>query len=227
LRGEIRHPKRLLVEGLNDLHSVVSIMGEFVNWPKPKDQTPVGIEDMGSWDQVLDVEAISVRLKNPEVQILGLIFDANDSLAARYRSFREICQGFDIPEQIPPDGLVVSSSEKRLGLWIMPDNRSEGYLETFLRGLVPPQSRALWQHAVASTDTAASDLLKAPFKKQDTDKAYFYSWLAWQDAPGRPPGETIRKGHLDARAASAVAFVEWFLRLYQLEPKPVPGTMHH
>jgi hypothetical protein len=216
-----------MVEGANDLHSVVSIMGEFVNWPKTKDQAPVGIEDMGSWDQVLASASISVRLKNPEIQILGLILDANDSLAERYRSFRGICQGFDTPEQIPSGGLVVSNSEKRLGLWIMPDNRSEGYLETFLRRLVPAQSRALWEHAVASTDAAANDPLRAPFKKQDTGKAYFYTWLAWQDSPGRPPGETIKKGHLDARAANAEAFVEWFLRLYQLEAKPpVTGTSH-
>jgi len=222
LKGDIRHPKRLMVEGANDLHSVVGIMREFVEWPPERPQAPVGIEPMGSIDQVLASEAISARLKDPEIQILGLIVDANDDLAERYRSFRAVCLPFfpDIPEQIPSEGLVVANAEgKRLGLWIMPDNRAGGYLETFLRALIPPESQPLWQHAVAAADIAAKDPLNAPFKTQDTGKAYFYTWLAWQDTPGRPPGETIRKGHLDARAAGAMVFVEWFLRLYQLERK--------
>jgi hypothetical protein len=161
-------------------------------------------------------------LKNPKVQILGLIVDANLSLAGHYRSFREVCLDFfpDLPDLIPAEGLVVANADgKRLGLWIMPDNGAAGYLETFLRGLIPPQSQALWDHAVVSTDIAARDPLLAPFLAKDTDKAYLHTWLAWQDTPGRPPGETIKKGHLDARAASARTFVEWFLRLYQLQPK--------
>lgn len=216
---KIRHAKRLMVEGRNDLHSIVGIMREFVNWPDV-DEAPVGIEDMGSVEQVLERDAISSRFKSPNVQILGLVIDANTNLAGRYAQFRKTAMEFfpDAPLEPPIDGLVLTDADgKRLGLWIMPDNISPGYLENFLTRLVPQTSQAIWNHSVQSANAARD--LGAPFKVNHDAKAYLYTWLAWQDAPGRPPGESIKKGYLDARSPSAARFVAWFMALYQLAPK--------
>jgi Protein of unknown function (DUF3226) len=54
-----------------------------------------------------------------------------------------------------------NEEQKRLGIWIMPDNRSEGSLETFLRHLVPDQSEPAWKHAIESVEAAAERMSNA------------------------------------------------------------------
>jgi hypothetical protein len=215
---KLRDDKVLLVEGKNDLYSVWGIMQAFVPWPE--DEPPVNIKDRGSVDAVLDPDRLLALINSSKTHALGVMIDANTRFIERYRSFRQTCLPYfpDIPEQMPHGGLVVSNVHQRLGLWIMPDNNSAGYLEGFLAGLIPANSQELWAHAIESANNAKARL-GAPYREIHAVKAHFYTWLAWQDTPGRPPGETIKKGHLDARAASVRTFVEWFLRLYQLEQK--------
>jgi hypothetical protein len=217
---KLRDDKVLLVEGRNDLYTVWGIMQAFIPWPD--DEPPVSIRDRGSVEAVLDPDRLRALINSSKTRALGVMVDANTRLVERYRSFRQTCLSHfpDIPERIPREGLVVSNAGQRLGLWMMPDNGSDGYLEGFLAGLVPVSSQSLWAHAVESANKAKVEL-GAPYLDAHSAKARFYTWLAWQDTPGRPPGETIKKGHLDARAPSARAFVEWFLRLYQLEPRAV------
>jgi hypothetical protein len=210
-----REDKVLLVEGKNDLHSVCGIMQAFIPWPD--DDPPVYIDDKGSVDAVLDSDRLLTLLNSSKTRALGLMFDADTRLSQRYRSLRDACFSHfpDIPEEVPPDGLVVSNRRQRLGLWIMPDNSSVGYLESFLAGLIPGSGQALWFHAIESAERAKAEF-GAPYRDGHTVKAHFYTWLAWQDTPGRPPGETIKKGCLDPKAHQAAAFVAWFRRLYEV-----------
>jgi hypothetical protein len=58
----------------------------------------------------------------------------------------------------------------------MPDNTSEGTLETFLRFLVPESSAPLWAHATESVATART--LGASCRETHVGKANLYTWLA-------------------------------------------------
>ncbi|EQD64650.1 hypothetical protein B1A_08755 [mine drainage metagenome] len=43
----------------------------------------------------------------------------------------------ELPDSLPKAGLILDNQqEKRLGVWIMPDNNSRGMMETFLSTLV-------------------------------------------------------------------------------------------
>jgi hypothetical protein len=96
----------------------------------------------------------------------------------------------------------------------MPDCGSAGMLETFLALLVPATDSAVWDHAVASFETAHS--LGAPCLDAHHDKARIHTWLAWQDPPGASFGLALTKKTLDPNAPGAAAFVSWFKQLYRL-----------
>ena len=99
----------------------------------------------------------------------------------------------------------------------MPDNQSVGYLETFLRYLVPDSQLPLWQHAEHAVTEAIS--LGAGCKDGHAPKANLYTWLAWQDPPGRSPGIALTQKVLDSNSGLAQPFVSWFKDLYQLPAK--------
>jgi len=82
----------------------------------------------------------------------------------------------------------------RVGIWIMPDNRTTGISEDFLLLLVPPDSR-LYTHVQASVDSISEG--EQRFKVPDKPKALIHTWLAWQEEPGRPLGTAITANFLD------------------------------
>jgi len=98
----------------------------------------------------------------------------------------------------------------------MPDNVSEGAIETFLKSLVPSTEQNAWEHAIKSTLEAKKQGCK--YKDCHQDKANLYSWLAWQDEPGQNPGISLTRKILDPKSPSAVPFVKWFMALYSLQP---------
>ena len=96
----------------------------------------------------------------------------------------------------------------------MPDNTSPGYLETFLRYLIPNKEESIWKHAEQSVKSARSFGAKCPAK--DVPKSSLYTWLAWQETPGQQPGLALTKHILDPNSAYAEPFVNWFRALYEL-----------
>ena len=210
-------PRQLIVEGADDLHSVVGLMRAHVDWPTPKDQAPVFIEPVGGADEILRDGVLSTFLKSPPIKILGVMLDADENATGRFQRFRELCVGAfpDLPKKMPAGGLVADNGQgKRLGLWVMPDNVSEGYMEVFLSYLVPNQQEPVWKHAIASVSSAIE--LQCGCREAHVSKANLFTWLAWQDPPGRSPGLALTHKVLDPAAPSASAFVKWFVNLYQL-----------
>src|ERR1035438_1329339 len=200
---KVRGPddKRLLVEGATDLYAVACILRKHVAGWNDK-VPPVDIKDLNGVDNLLKPGKISEELGASDLRTLGVMFDANNQLAARYQRVREerSPQFPDFPEDAPPRPLILSNGERmRFGLWIMLDNVNSGYLEHFLAGLVPEGSQLLWNHAVESANSAKAQFA-APFSDPHARKAHFYTYLAWQSDPGRPPGDALKSGYLDARS---------------------------
>jgi hypothetical protein len=211
------HPKLLIVEGSDDLHSVVGLMRHHVAWPVPKEEAPVYIKVGGSADEILKEGYISALLKSSPIRILGIMLDADDNSSGRYQRIVDICKPLfpSIPKSLPPTGVIAQDSDgKRLGVGVMPDNVSAGFLEVFLRYLVPDQQQPLWKHAVQSVDGAKA--LAATCKTTHLPKAHLYTWLAWHDPPGRSPGLALTNKVLDPSAGFAQPFVSWFKSLYGL-----------
>ncbi|NLS94530.1 MAG: hypothetical protein GXX96_20430 [Planctomycetaceae bacterium] len=95
----------------------------------------------------------------------------------------------------------------------MPDNQHDGKLETFLKSLVDTDDK-VFHHALKSTKQAIG--IGATFREVDRPKAEVHTWLAWQETPGLPYGSAIRAQFFGHDSPAAVAFVQWFRRLYGL-----------
>lgn len=211
----------LLVEGQDDKYAIAELIGHYTVWPQRKELAPVFIKQTNGVDTLLDSTFISAELKSSSLERIGIVIDADDSFQLRWQTSRNLfLKDFpSIPATLPPQGLICSdASGRRLGIWVMPDNSSNGILETFLSTLIDnsPETNQLWQHAISSTSHART--LGANYKEVHSDKAKIHSWLAWQDPPGNAFGTAILKKTLNPASGGANGFVEWFMELFQLPP---------
>lgn len=212
-----RYPKRLIVEGSDDLHSVVGLMRAHIDWPPEARLWPVYIENGLSAEEILADGFLTAKLKASDTMVLGVLFDADTNPAGRYSRFRNRMSPIfpNLPAIIPEEGLIAEASDqKRIGLWIMPDNRREGDLETFLQLMVLQRADAIWQLSTRAVSEARS--IGAPCRDCHVTKANIYTFLAWHDPPGQHPGMAITQKVLDPHAESAVPFARWFRTLYGL-----------
>jgi hypothetical protein len=218
---EIPNPNVLLVEGADDkwiIPELIEANGH--RWGEKREPKLVKIEDYGGVEKLLAAGEISTRLNGSNVKHLGIVVDADGHFKRRWSEvrtrFREVA-GERVPDEMPADGLVVElDRSRRIGAWIMPDNRQSGMMETFLSWLRPGDVPALLTHAEETCDRART--LGAPYKEAHRDKALIHTWLAWQEEPGRQLHQAIKYRILDPRCPESRSFVRWFERLYGLQP---------
>ncbi|WP_088242551.1 DUF3226 domain-containing protein [Calothrix rhizosoleniae] len=209
-------PKKLIVEGEQDKRVIPEfIEANGISWGDTKDKAIVYIESYGN-DQFIDAEVISTELKASGLTHLGLIIDADENPSGRWESVRNACLKSipDFPEKLPETGLIHTTNEIKFGVWIMPDNGMRGMLETFLTYMIPNESEALWQYVQSVVTEAQSK--GATFKNVHIDKANIYTWLAWQDEPGRQLHQAIKERILNPHHPQAQTFFKWFKNLYDL-----------
>jgi hypothetical protein len=208
---------QLVVEGPDDLHSVIHLMKAHIEWAK--DGEPVWIEDAKGRSNILKRGLLEAAFIASYTRTLGVVLDAEgDPPGKTYGQFRNLCSNWFpmLPDELPSSGLIAGNHEgKRLGIWIMPDNVTQGSLETFLRHLVPEEEEPIWTHATESVRRART--IGAKCREVHMEKANLHTWLAWQDEPGYPPGIALTRHILDPRRESATPFVTWFRMLYELE----------
>lgn len=209
---------RLLVEGEEDKRVVPWLIeANGIPWGETRQRAIVDIESYDGIENLLNPSVISTELKASGLAALGIIIDANDSAAERWQRLRNACleSVSGLPKELPSEGLVHRlDSGIAFGVWMMPDNRLRGMLETFLAFLVPKNFHSLWEW----TEGLCQDARErgAPFKDRHRDKVRIHAWLAFQDPPGRPLHNAIIERILDPSSATARPFVEWFRRLYRL-----------
>src|ERR1035437_10227070 len=140
--------KILLVEGTDDEHVLKHLCGQ--RGVQQIDE----IKPQGSVERLL--ESFPVRLKESDIEALGIVIDADTDLPARWDSLKHrlTTAGYpDVPDQPAPAGTILTpppaTTLPRVGVWIMPDNQTRGILEDFLRFLVPPGS-GLFTHVQSS-----------------------------------------------------------------------------
>ena len=200
----------LLVEGKDDKR-VLRQFCESRGIPRPDKVIALG------GDHRL-LENLSVRLKanDDRENVIGVVIDADTDVAARWQSLRDrlIGAGYVGVPALPDAGGIVREPPTgtllpRVGVWIMPDNRTGGNLEDFLAFLVP-QPNELFDHAEKSIDTIPNP----PFREATRSKALIHTWLAWQSDPGLPMGTAIGARFLDSDLPEANALAGWLGRLF-------------
>lgn len=201
--------KVLLVEGINDKHVIRNLLRIHE------------IEDI----EIRDKEGISNILATLKTEVdanedfLGIVVDANSSIDSRWQSLHDRLKskeiGFDGLPIAPVDGGLVIDRQgflPKLGIWVMPINELFGKIEDFVRLLVSEEREALWQIAEHAVGDIPSD--QRLFSEKDNVKAQIHTFLAWQDEPGRPMGESITRRYFQTDTPVALKFVEWARRLY-------------
>lgn len=215
----------MIVEGVDDKFAVIQLMKHHTDWTDDKTKVPVHLEYAGDVDQILAASFIPAKLRESGLEVLGVILDADEEFSNRWQRLRKICaQEFeDVPETMPPAGLILQKADLRLGIWIMPNNQDPGMLETFLLQLIkdtdPPPL------AYAQEVTKEAKVRRAPYKDAHVKRAEIHSWLAWQDPPGQALGRAITSKTLDPRGPLAAPFIDWFLKLYDLPRKAAPAIV--
>ena len=123
-RIQDHHPNSLLlVEGNDDFHVIHSLCKQFNisvrNLENPKGN--FSVKDCKGVTELL--EQIPVLFKSPKTS-LGIIIDADIDLQSRWESVKNILlkEGFDVPKDLPENGLIVKKGILKAGVWIMPNN---------------------------------------------------------------------------------------------------------
>ncbi|WP_299438212.1 DUF3226 domain-containing protein [uncultured Rhodospira sp.] len=204
----------LLVEGNDDQHVFWNLF-EAHSIP-----VSFSVEKCGSDSGVL--RDLGVRLKGSTTQAIGVILDADVSPEGRWISIKDVLRKHDYPE-IPDEpqshgAVVLREGKPRIGIWLMPDNVTQGMLEDFVCLLIPDGDE-LFNYARTCINGMSNDLRL--FKDAHQSKAEIHTWLAWQEDPGTPMGLAIRKKYLNPDRGKVPDFLKWVERVFLTE-----GTNH-
>lgn len=192
--------QKLIVEGHNDIlvisHLLLSknikIRGYEEKQRYEKELVSIGNSKRGA------LNALKVALKTEEIERIGLIIDADSNTTNpaldTWRSVRGCLQqnGYqNLPNEPNPNGTIVQEEGKsQVGVWIMPDNTHEGYLEHFFERLIETEDELLLE-ATQVTERLVAER-RNRFSPIHLQKAKIRTWLVWQNDPESPMGLALR-----------------------------------
>ena len=201
-----KYTKKLLVEGNDDQHVIWALCERF-DIPETFD-----VIDCEGIDKLY--ESMPVRFKQTEIETVGAIIDADINLHDRWVHVRNLLsnQGFEVPEDLPNEGLIISKDNIKVGIWIMPGNNKNGMLEDFISFLVPRDDKLL-----PIVDNTLHDIENKELNKYSMEhkaKARIHSWLSWQEDPGTPMGLSITKRYLTTDNEHCKHLINWLQKLF-------------
>lgn len=156
---------------------------------------------------------------DPNLTNIGLIVDADfGNLEGRFSSIlAALSQKLkrDLSKyRLNTEGVtIVEEGLPTIGIWLMPDNTNDGYLEYFVEQLIADNDVLLPLAQSTITDLMTKDYCK--FTEVKRQKAIIYNWLAWQESPGLPFGTALEAGFLTAEKAALTPFLNWIRRSFQ------------
>lgn len=200
--------KKLLVEGNDDKHVIWALCKQFnVN-------ETFDVIDCEGIDNLFD--QIPVRLKQPKIETIGIIIDADSDLQLRWNNLKHLltAQGFVLPEVLPKSGLIHNELNRiSIGIWIMPNNNLDGMLEDFIKFLVPPNDTLFPIINENLNEIERKQLNK--YKPIHKSKAIIHSWLSVQEEPGTPMGLSITKRYLTTDDNTCKKLIDWLNDLFK------------
>ena len=199
----------LLVEGRDDRHVVDHIRR------RSRGESNFQIVEKGGLDELMS--SIGSELKVPGRRAVGIMVDANDDIEARWAAVadRLLRAGIETDDR-GPGGTVIRAvpPDPDVGVWIMPDNRSQGELEDFVAAMIP-RDDSVWPLSKAYIDGIPAE--SRLFRSRKELRAKVHAWLAARERP-RPMGLAIGAGDLDVEVATCVELTTWLHRLFGKRP---------
>ena len=196
--------KILIVEGVDDEH----VVGHLQDRCLPSAEFE--IDAKGGIDNVL--KSIGPEIKVPGRVAVGILVDANNNLNNRWRAVSDRLKKVDIPTPaaLPRAGAIIGEAP-RVGVWAMPDNRSTGALEDFVKKMIPDDD-PVWPLARKFIRDIPEDERK--FTPGKRSKAELRAWLATRETPG-PMGTAIGIGDLKTDGKLCIDFLKWLENLFE------------
>ena len=192
----------LLVEGRNDQRVVDSLRRSLGDVPS------FDVQDRGGIDPLL--KSISVEVKAPDRQVVGIVVDANDNPAGRWQAISDrLTPEFALPDE-PEVGGTIIGVDQRIGVWLMPDNRCPGELEDFVISMIPDDD-PVWPQAQRYIEEINPQ--HRDFADGKQQRAALHAWLATRKDPGLM-GTAIQAGYLRTDGPLCQAFVAWLRKLF-------------
>lgn len=208
--------KVLLVEGNTDCHVVMAICGAH-----NVENNLFGLYDCGSDEQAIRrLNALIAAPESEQPLTIGLMLDADQQGAeGRWQRITRKLQGkpYAFPPSPVPNGTIIDASEPgypRLGFWLMPNNQTTGMLEDFIKEMIPAAHVDLIERCLL----IARDEGCATYKPVHQAKAVVHTYLAWQDEPGHPIGQSITARVLKPQTPTAHQFTGWLAALFTNSP---------
>ncbi len=207
--------QRLLVEGKNDIHVIA-------NLAIARNLSPIlGYESRRKFEEEFTVVAgskaellrqLPLVLRELDLENLGIVVDADQKEAVNtWLAVRKVLEeeGYtNLDKNLTRDGsIIIRQDLPTVGIWIMPDNKSKGYLEHFVANLIPEEDDL--NPIVRATIQNLFDQELNRFGEIHRQKAEIHTWLAWQANPGLPMGIAMNAKYFDAQTDLANRFIEW------------------
>lgn len=210
----------LLVEGFHDASTIAAICESRVlgDFEFHIDQMK-GLPRTGNRDSTLNA-VVSTRLNEQGVTGVVLVVDADADLGRVQRRLHRLpilagVQPLEFAGATPGDGYIgncrIGDHRKRLGIWVMPDNRNPGQLEGFVLQMVP-ETDPVKQPAREFIGDLSKDVVDKASHK--TTKHIAHAWLSAY-YPGWSFDDALRNGQLvfTADQPALATFKRWLERL--------------
>ena len=205
-------PFVLLVEGNNDFHIVCALCQHY-NIKENFDVIPNNGIDTA-------VRKFEVVLKNPSAyRKIGIVVDADNNADSRWQQLLSILKNTGKYEcdslELPVSGLILKPKEdfdSTVGIWIMPDNVNKGMIEDFALSMIEENDKLLEKAELTLCELEKDGLQR--YKDVHRSKAKIHTYLAWQDEPGKPIGQSITAKVLKPESKTAKVFAKWLEQLF-------------
>ena len=214
----------LLVEGQDDKHMVWQLCkrddssfsatrsGHDMSVTLHSQSTAFLISDKGSRSEL--IKSIRQEVITSRRQAVGILVDADDDSG---KCWEAVVNGFSrtdaqLPSSPDPVGTIIPEQDyqPRIGIWLMPDNKSQGELEDFTLQMISP-SDTVWPLSLSYVENIPESDRK--FTSEKSDKAKLYAWLAARKDPGRM-GAAVSAGDLEVNGPLCRNFFTWLTRLF-------------
>jgi hypothetical protein len=207
MQGYEKYNKKLLVEGTDDQHVIWALCEKFDVEENFDVINTNGITNL--------IKQFPLRLKQSAIETVGIVVDADTNLSSRWLELSTLLNslGYTVSTIFPSTGLIIKEAGKiNIGIWIMPDNDSNGMIEDFIRFLIS-DSDELLRVANNCLDHIETDQLNK-YDLIRRSKALIHTWLAWQETPGTPMGLAITKRFLSTDVQLCNEFIDWLRNLF-------------
>ena len=201
----------LVVEGQDDLH-VIRHLAEHSD-----PSLTFGIRDYEGIENVL--ASMNGHIDTSGRPAVGFVVDSDRDVSRTWRRIRgeflNTIRAIPLPDNPEPNGTIIAgdplTGDPRIGVWLMPDNTTEGELENFVADMIPTGD-SVWPLAQQYIDGIPP--MDRKFADNKTLRAQIHAWLAAREDP-RQMGLAIRTRDLDVANPLSRRFLDWLSRLFR------------